>query len=227
MYAGATARGAVRGTERMPAGLSVPGSAAEAALGSAGGMVGAASAAVAAAAVAAAARATGAGGATSGMGTVAGPAAHRVSIGAEVPGGASSTGSCGCAAATADAEKRIMKKLCDIVKKTAEDRKNDEKVNKVMRQEVTAIADEVKSIKKKTGKLVAGLDTAKGDVKRTSEGLEELNKILTLNGPGNGTAGTGLGAAAQTAATVGGTQLSFFSGPPQKATWVKPMVVRA
>jgi len=67
-------------------------------------------------------------------------------------------------------------KLGDMVKRAVEDRKNDEKVNKVMRQEVTAMADEVKSIKKKTSKLVAGLDEANSDIKRTSEGLEALNK---------------------------------------------------
>jgi len=67
-------------------------------------------------------------------------------------------------------------KLGDMGKRAVEDRKNDEKVNKVMQQEVTAMADEVKSIKKKTSKLVAGLDEANSDIKRTSEGLEALHK---------------------------------------------------
>jgi len=213
----------VGGSAGPPAGASAEVSA----LTSAGEMVGGGVAEVAAAAAAAVVGATGVGRVSAGSGTAAAPAARYGAVSGAGACVASSAGSCGCAAATADAEKRILKKLCDIVKKTAEDRKSDDKLNKVMRQEVTAIADEVKSIKKRTGKLVAGLDEAKGDVKRTSEGLEALNKTLTLTGTASGAAGAGSSGAAQAANTVGNTQMDFFSGEPKKAPWVKAMVVRS
>jgi len=139
----------------------------------------------------------------------------------------STVGTCDCAAATVGAEKRNIKRLGEMVKKAVDDRKSDKKVNKVMRQEVTAMADEVKSIKKKTGKIVAGLDKAKGDVKRASESLEALNKTLTVVEPGNGAAGPSLGASVHASAAGGNNQLVFFSCPPQKAPWVKQMVERA
>jgi len=127
--------------------------------------------------------------------------------------------------ATINAEKRIMKKLEAIVKQSLEDRKSDEKVNKVTRQEVTAMAAELKTVKKRTGKLAKSMDTAQGDLKRSSEGLEALNKHLTVSGAGNGASGTGLAGPPLATAALGNTQPDFFSGEPQKASWVKSMVV--
>jgi len=120
-----------------------------------------------------------------------------------------------------------MRKLDSIVKQTAADRKSDEKVNKIMRQEVTAVAAEVKSIKKKTGKLVTALDSAQGNIKRSSERLDDLNKKLIVDGSSSGAAGSASGGAAQTGAAAGSSPLEFFSGEPKKAPWVKSMVVRA
>jgi len=227
--AGETAGGAAGGLVGRAAGASEGVTAAGPMIVLAGEPVGDA-AAFAAAAAAAATAAAGSSGpdaeaATGQMAVVL--AARRLSAPGESVGGTSTVGTCGCAAATVDAEKRIIKKLGEMVKTAVDDRKSDEKVNKVMRQEVTAMADEVKSIKRKTGKLVAGLDKAKGDIKRASEGLEALNKTLTVVGPGNGAAGPSLGAAAHVSTAGGNNQLVFFSGPPQKAPWVKQMVVRS
>jgi len=157
------------------------------------------------------------------QGGATGPAAYGRSARGVAPSVSSPGGGCGCATATVDAEKRIMKKLDAIVKQSIEDRKSDEKVNKVTRQEVTAMAAEMKMVKKRTGKLAKSLDTAQGDIKRASEGLEALNKTLTVAGAG--TTGPGLVGVAQAAAANGDTQPDFFSGQPQKATWVKSMVV--
>jgi len=126
-----------------------------------------------------------------------------------------------------EAEERIMRKLESIVKQTAADRKSDEKVNKVTRQEVTAVAAEVKAIKKKTGKLVTALDSAQGTIKRTSEGLDALNKKLTVDASSSGAATSAVGGAGQTAVVAGSSPLDFFSGEPRQAPWVKSMVVSA
>jgi len=119
-----------------------------------------------------------------------------------------------------------MKKLDAMIKQSIVDRKSDEKVNKVTRQEVTAMAAEMKTVKKRTGKLAKSVDTAQGDIKRTSEGLDALNKTLIVAGPSTGAAGPGLATAVQASAANGIMQPGFFSGQPQKAAWVKSMVVR-
>jgi len=183
-------------------------------------------AAAPAAAVAAAAPAASGSFGVSGAGGAASEIDDRDASACGASGAAASASChCGCATATINAEKRIMKKLDAIVKQSLEDRKSDEKVNKVTRQEVTAMAAELKMVKKRTGKLAKSMDTAQGDLKRSSEGLDALNKHFTVSGAGNGASGTELAGPALATAAVGNTQPGFFSGEPQMAPWVKSMVV--
>jgi len=84
------------------------------------------------------------------------------------------------------------------------------------------MAAEMKIVKKRTGKLFKSVDTVQGDMKRSSQGLDALNKTLTVVGAGAERA-VGVGAV-QVAGANGNPLPDFFPGQRQRAIWVKSMV---